>query len=111
MFSLCSRGFPPGALVSPTIKTNKNVQVYLQSVPLAEVHLRVAVLWLPTSPQKWAKCRDKILLNALYVTNKVPLPLPDGVLPWFYSSPEWTNQILGLFYFLQVVQSLRALDI
>ncbi len=33
-----------------------------------------AVLWQPTAPQGWVKCRDHISLYT--VTNKVPLPLP-----------------------------------
>ena len=59
MFSPCLRGFPPGAPVSPTIKSD------LELVP-GRCH------WLPT-----ASLRDG--LNAenefryVYVTNKVPL--------------------------------------
>ncbi len=50
-----------------------SIQVCLQSVTSADV-LAQKLERLHTAPQGWVKCRDLISLQAVCVTNNVPLP-------------------------------------
>ncbi len=50
------------------------------------------VLWLPTVPPGWVKCRDQISLYTVYVTSKVPLLNPSS--DYLFESATFSSLIL-----------------
>ncbi len=52
-----------------------------------------AVLWLPTAPQGWVKCRDQILLCIVYMWPiKVPLWTWITIQKWFIVTSSWWDR-------------------